>query len=147
MTGFSREITSNPLKRYMSHIHLLASYVGISTHVKLEELSEVHFLSWRSDVAYGTCQTKNTHTHAKSSTMSTQTDYSFVRCITLLYFAIRLESRKSADIRIYLSIYLHITSRHIVTHTHTHTRLAALCPGLSGWAGTRKVKPICILLK
>ena len=33
------------------------------------------------------------------------------------------------------------------THTHTHTRLTALCPGLSGWAGTRKVKPIWILLK
>jgi len=27
---------------------------------------------------------------------------------------------------------------HSVTHTHTH--LTALCPGLPGWAGTRKVK-------
>jgi len=33
------------------------------------------------------------------------------------------------------------------THTHTHTRLTALCPGLPGWVGTRKVKPIWILLK
>ena len=33
------------------------------------------------------------------------------------------------------------------THTHTHVRLTALCPGLPGWAGTRKVKPIWILLK
>jgi len=32
-------------------------------------------------------------------------------------------------------------------NTHTHTRLTALCPGLPGWAGTRKVKPIWILLK
>ena len=31
--------------------------------------------------------------------------------------------------------------------THTHTRLTALCPGLPGWAGTRKAKPIWILLK
>jgi len=31
--------------------------------------------------------------------------------------------------------------------THTHTRLTTLCPGLPGWAGTRKVKPIWILLK
>jgi len=31
--------------------------------------------------------------------------------------------------------------------THTHTRLTALCPGLPGWAGTKKVKPIWILLK
>ena len=29
----------------------------------------------------------------------------------------------------------------------THTRLTALCPGLPKWAGTRKVKPIWILLK
>ena len=33
------------------------------------------------------------------------------------------------------------------THTDTHTRLTALFPGLPGWAGTRKVKPIWILLK
>jgi len=33
------------------------------------------------------------------------------------------------------------------THTHTHTRLTAFCPRLPGWAGTRKVKPIWILLK
>ena len=31
-------------------------------------------------------------------------------------------------------------------HTHTHTRLMALCPGLPRWVGTRK-KPIWILLK
>ena len=31
--------------------------------------------------------------------------------------------------------------------THTHTRLTALFPGLLGWAGTRKVKAIWILLK
>jgi len=30
---------------------------------------------------------------------------------------------------------------------HTHTCLTALCPGLPGWAGTRKVTPIWILLK
>ena len=29
----------------------------------------------------------------------------------------------------------------------THTRLTALCPGLPGWDGTRKVKSIWILLK
>jgi len=31
---------------------------------------------------------------------------------------------------------------HIWIHTHTHTRLTALFPGLFRWAGTRKVKPI-----
>ena len=42
-------------------------------------------------------------------------------------------------------------SHHILTvlspYLVTHTRLTALCPGLPGWAGTRKVKPIWILLK
>ena len=33
------------------------------------------------------------------------------------------------------------------THTHTHTHLTAIFPGLPRWAGTRKVKPIWILLK
>ena len=33
------------------------------------------------------------------------------------------------------------------TQTHTHTRLTSLCLGLPGWAGTRKEKPIWILLK
>ena len=50
-------------------------------------------------------------------------------CVTLCY--IRFESTKV----------------HARTHTHTHTRLTALYPGLPGWAGTRKVKPIWILLK
>ena len=39
------------------------------------------------------------------------------------------------------------THAHTCTRTHTHTRLTALFPGLHGWAGTRKVKPIWILLK
>jgi len=34
-----------------------------------------------------------------------------------------------------------------VNTTHTHTRLTALFPGLPRWAGTRKAKPIWILLK
>ena len=33
-------------------------------------------------------------------------------------------------------------------HTHTHTHFMILCPGLPGWAGARKVKPmIWILVK
>jgi len=32
-------------------------------------------------------------------------------------------------------------------YRYTHTRLTALCPGLPSWAGTRRVKPIWILLK
>ena len=36
---------------------------------------------------------------------------------------------------------------HARTRTCIHTRITALFPGLPGWAGTRKVKPIWILLK
>ena len=39
----------------------------------------------------------------------------------------------------------------VITHTHTHThtraRLTALFLGIPRWAGTRRVKPIWILLK
>ena len=42
---------------------------------------------------------------------------------------------------------LYVVNNNIYVITHTHTRLTALCPGLPGWAGTRKVKPIWILLK
>ena len=33
------------------------------------------------------------------------------------------------------------------THTHTHTRLTTLCPGLPGWSGTRKEKSFWIFQK
>ena len=48
-----------------------------------------------------------------------------------------------------LFITLLTLSKHWIkqTHTHTHTRLTAIFPGLPRWAGTRKVKPIWILLK
>jgi len=40
-----------------------------------------------------------------------------------------------------------LSVQHTHARTHTHTRLTTLCLGLSGWAGTRKAKPIWILLK
>ena len=43
--------------------------------------------------------------------------------------------------------YIHINYITSACNTHTHTRLMALFPGLPGWAGTRKVKPIWILVK
>jgi len=36
---------------------------------------------------------------------------------------------------------------HARARARAHTPLMALCPGLPGWASTRKVKPIWILLK
>jgi len=43
-----------------------------------------------------------------------------------------------------------ITHTHTHTHAHAHThvlRLTRFCQGLPGWASSRKVKPIWILLK
>jgi len=41
-----------------------------------------------------------------------------------------------------------LISARIASHGYnTHTCLTALCPGLPEWAGTRKVKPMWILLK
>ena len=46
-----------------------------------------------------------------------------------------------------LSVLCRTTTVHeCVDYTNTH-RLTALCPGLPGWASTRKVKPIWIFLK
>ena len=42
---------------------------------------------------------------------------------------------------------LHCADTCMSLNTHTHHRLTALCPGQPGWAGTRKVKSIWILLK
>jgi len=42
---------------------------------------------------------------------------------------------------------LFVFSMAVKPHRHTHTHLTALCLGLPGWAGIRKVKPILILLK
>ena len=64
----------------------------------------------------------------------------------------RPRSLTLSSIPVKLFHYLHTRTRthtriRTRTHTHTHTRLTALCPGLPRWAGTRKVKPIWILLK
>ena len=44
-----------------------------------------------------------------------------------------------------LSSNVHESKKNVISITHT--RLTARCPGLPGWASTRKVKPPWILLK
>ena len=53
----------------------------------------------------------------------------------------------SAICRLHLFSHIYCHFWDVVDHYYAHTRLTALCPGLPGWAGTRKVKPIWILLK
>ena len=48
---------------------------------------------------------------------------------------------------IYIYTHTHTHILHACTHTDTDTCLTALCPGLPRWAGTKKAKPIWILLK
>ena len=54
-------------------------------------------------------------------------------CFTYIYWCTKMSM--SCRIKLYYD------------YTHTHTRLTARFSGLPGWAGTRKVKPIWILLK
>ena len=68
----------------------------------------------------------------------TQTSASEGQCDTLY----RLKLRKMLHRRIWT-----VSLATAEWHIHTHSRLTALCPGLPGWAATRKVKPILILLK
>ena len=59
-----------------------------------------------------------------------------------------ITSIKSKVWKIYVILSLIIcVMLHTHTHTHTHNRLMALSPGLPGWASTRKLKPMWILLK
>ena len=48
--------------------------------------------------------------------------------------------------RIYSKLLMRMQHR-LDTRSHTHTHLTALCLGIPGWAGTRKAKPVWILLK
>ena len=75
------------------------------------------------------------------------------------YCSFRLSGHKQAVLILMrfeqqiVSFFLQITETKLSTNMHgfyvlhTHTRLMTICPGLHGWAGTRKVKPIWILLK
>jgi len=65
-------------------------------------------------------------------------------CLQLLQQSIDISGLLGPQQQTY---YCSLTIIIVVNNTHTHTRLTALCPGLSGWPGTRKVKPIWILLK
>jgi len=55
----------------------------------------------------------------------------------------------SGSAMVYSRVRTEISSNsvHVQFMLHTHTHLTALFPGLPGWAGTRKIKPIWTLLK
>ena len=44
----------------------------------------------------------------------------------------------------FATVLFYCSSPHRPICNNTHTRLTALCPGLPGWAGTRKVTPVWI---
>jgi len=54
-----------------------------------------------------------------------------------------------ASIKTLISIYVYVNKIFFfrISMLYTYTYLTALFPGLPGWAGTRKVKPIWILVK
>ena len=98
-------------------------------------------------VTTSTCHTTNHTCAIWPSQMSLHPGpkllYDYIQCF--------MPTRKSVDLTLYfpcllIGSVLPINCQYH-THTHTHTRLTALFPGLPGWAGTRKVKPIWILLR
>ena len=68
-----------------------------------------------------------------------------IKCSILQHLSLPKITPKNPCTTMFWQVQRHLQTAH--THTHTHTRLTALCPGLPGWAGTRKVKPVWILLK
>ena len=72
-----------------------------------------------------------------------------VTTIQDLYSALEVHHRIQRCCNVYVEniITAVIQAAVMLLGTQTHTRLTALFPGLPRWAGTRKVKPIWILLK
>ena len=88
----------------------------------------------------GVCSWFRWPTYRKSA----PTFRSSTRANIVLYFIWRT-TRKSLSRRRFAPLL--VQCNNVSYHTHTHTRLTALCPGLPGWASTKKAKPIWILLK
>ena len=97
------------------------------------------------------CSTQYTRTLTLNDTTSTQRVYVIktdlmsldnVHHVLLILIAVQLHAvrpRVALELRLRLRPWQY-------THTHTHP-FNGPCPGLPRWAGTRKVKPIWILLK
>ena len=78
--------------------------------------------------------------------------YAAIRSLTfVIYLDIHIWARytvvKSRSEMTIITSVRYQGNAHTHTHARTHTCLTALFPGLPWWAGTRKVKPIWILLK
>ena len=63
------------------------------------------------------------------------------------FFELSDTNTRGHPYKLYKQHSYHSARLYFFTHTHTHTHLTAFFPGLPGWAGTRKVKPILILLE
>ena len=62
--------------------------------------------------------------------------------------ALLVRTLSSCILVIHCLVFIVLIFRKLIeTDKYTHPCLVALCPGLTGWAGTRKVKPIWILLE
>ena len=89
----------------------------------------------------GTCQV-STMSHVLSR--GGDTVVSSTRCTAWQHWVLHVTWHVVWRIVIYRKTNLRLI---VHSHTHTRTRLTALWPGLPEWAGTRKVKPIWMLLK
>ena len=112
--------------------HIIKSYCNF---IKTEQLNTFDNLQLNSMGAHNSSESTESIVHALTLLSRKQeeyTDYRNIRSLKVLNCGDITWSRQSNTRQ---------------QHTHTHTYLTALCLGLPGWAGTRKVKPIWILLK
>ena len=119
----------------------LAATVAVSSPHS-QHAPSTHHHSQRSQQSHQRPQSQCRHLTLNTHLQHTIT-HSVHACSTSVQLPTSAEKRGTACICHYMACCGSTAS----VHTHTHTGLTALCPGLHGWAGTRKVKTIWILLK
>ena len=99
--------------------------------------------------AHNSTYTYDSHQATEQAMIAMCMQYNMHRRFTVEMKILIISRSATWMLHAYLSTWVaHITHCcQLYIHTHTHTRLMALFPGLPGWACTRKVKPIWILLK
>ena len=87
-----------------------------------------------------------THTDPPRSSTGPGAECDIYNCLPAVVTVVDYEVFMTADNWFYWA-HLQPSGLNCWINTHTHICLTALFPGLPWWSGTRKVQPICILLK
>jgi len=128
---------------YIQHVNVFC--VDSSCHegfgIKLSnvgKMTEEILLNWRWNTSWSTCRTITMTVLSMCLTAALVRWASSVIKTSWLSHNYSIVTSNPAVL---------VLSHFTYVHIHTHIRLTALFPGLPRWAGTRKAKPIWILLK